>query len=732
METERHACGTIAPRTSSTTPNVPSFDKKKSNEREMATIADCVELRAALPSAAIPADCCTFSGVGCENGRIVELRLVGSGYSGSFPMVPKLTALRVFVIQSTLISGDIPDFVWDLVNLKDLSLVGSRLTGGIPEKIGNLRNLERLQVFENKLRGPAPESIGTLTKLDIFQLRDNFFEGPIPASYGNLVNARLIGLGNCRFTGTIPESFSKLQTIQILDVSGNMLTGTVPDNLLKLPTLTKLAVSSNRLYGDFTEKFKLLQNPTLEFYMQQNYFIGKVPEIVNVKTFGFDNNCYQTVLGSHGGASALQRSSADCDTFYKSLQTDPTLPISTPTSPSFPPNTTSSLVVITIPNPTNPSGPAITVTETLAATATALSSIDSFNPTIGETPRSSSPPPNIFSTIIVNGTPQVIPVADKSQPSTESSSPNVAVIAAVVVAVVLLAVAAVFGFVYIRRKRSRKSAQESTFQSETLGRGSREGCNQLHHSQTYTAYTPAAATSSKTETPTHTVAELKAFTGSDLWRFKEASQPGNNIVHPKFVEAGLLQQNELSVEPSSSTSLSSSVPVTPVNLVNEITKQPVPSPVTLVNELVKQPSLVAPPRLSSTPQSKSSLNAEPSSPSAAYPEVSKYAYTPTSESAPPMPNQHISMSDASTWTPSQVAEWLESADVSPRLAAILKEHGVTGYQLLLMSEGKLLDMGIEIQLSRRIVMEAVETLRAGNARETGHRNISAPLPPQYA
>ncbi|KAJ3100552.1 hypothetical protein HDU97_002133 [Phlyctochytrium planicorne] len=644
-------------------------------------MTDCLEIRTALPSSGIPADCCTFSGLVCENGRIVELNLLGRTFSGPFPAIGKLTALRVLNIRSTLISGELPDFLWDLQSLRDVTINGNQLTGGLSERVGNLKNLFRFEVYGNKLTGPAPASIGSLSNLDTFQLRDNLFDGPIPASYGNLGKAR--NIGNCRFSGPIPESFGGLQAAQYISLDHNSLTGTVPDSLLRLPLL-KLDVSSNRLYGDFMEKFKLVQNPNMDFNIQQNYFVGTVPETVNSKTL--------------------------------SLQTDPTAPIPSATSPLTPSVPTSTEVVVTIPNPTNPSGPPLTVTEVVPVSVIANITGNPLSATNLPNP-SSSPSPNRLTTITVNGTPQVIPVGDTNEPSPGSSSPSVAVIASVVVVVLLLAVAAVATFVYIHRRRSQKSVQDSVVHSGGHGRSHREGWIQLQHAQTLTNYAPAANTDSKTDIPTQAASELKIIGGGQLWQFKAGTQSGSEVMSPKFVEAGLGYQPELDTASSSNTLLALAVPATPVTFVNEITKQQVPSQVTLVGEFVKHSSLVAPPRLSSTASSKPSPDAE------VCPPLQANNSNATVEST-------VSMSDASTWTPSQVAEWLESADVSPRLAAILKEHGVTGYQLLLMTEGKLLDMGIEIQLSRRIVMEAVETLRAGNAGECGQ--ISTPRPPQYS
>jgi len=60
--------------------------------------------------------------------------------------------------------GEIPQEVFELNQLKELSLAGNQLTS-IPPEIAMLQNLERLQVAGNRLES-LPEEIGLLENLE--------------------------------------------------------------------------------------------------------------------------------------------------------------------------------------------------------------------------------------------------------------------------------------------------------------------------------------------------------------------------------------------------------------------------------------------------------------------------------------------------------------------------------------------------------------------------------------
>ncbi|KAJ3100553.1 hypothetical protein HDU97_002134 [Phlyctochytrium planicorne] len=581
-----------------------------------------------------------------------------------------------------------------------ISFPNVKITGPFPN-LSTFTSLLYLDLSQNSFQGEIPSSLWSLTELRqlinlLSELHSNKFEGPMPASYGQLTKVTRFDLTFNSFSGSIPDTYGGMSSLKEFYVNNNKLTGPVPDSFLSLKSLIDVRLLNNLFYGDLTEKFQIIA-PTARFQLQNNYFSGTVPSSLDAGLL--TTNCFKRPGLNN------QRPQADCDAFAKSIPTNPPAPSQTvppspsqPTSPGSPGLDNSSMTSSISTSNTS------ALTSNLSATSSLLS-----NP---ETPSQNPLSPSSTDPVIANGVPS--PKTENSGPS--SNGPSSVIIAVVVVLVLIAVVAAAVFFIVVRRRRSKqREALDATvmFGAADVTSG---GITQLRHAHTITNYTPATAVDTKDSLP------VKDSKGDELFQANESN--GDNLF---WESQGIMdsKKSTFAYQPSDTIPLSSSgnnevrsinAPATPVTFVNELTNQPIPSPVTTVNEISNQP-LIPPPRQSSTSkQQEASSGSE-----------SKSTYSPTNSTH----HTSISMFDASTWSPSQVAQWLESVDVSPRLAAILKENGVTGYQLLLLTDERLVEMGVELQLSRRIVMEAVETLRAGNAGARGH---SAPpvAPPQYS
>ena len=106
-----------------------------------------------------------------SNKNIVSLVLKNKNEFESLKEMPSLEHL--FAIKLKIDS--IPDFIFNLINLKTLSLETNKLTS-IPDSIGNLINLEKLILSYNQLTS-LPDSIGNLIKLETLELDKIRFMG---------------------------------------------------------------------------------------------------------------------------------------------------------------------------------------------------------------------------------------------------------------------------------------------------------------------------------------------------------------------------------------------------------------------------------------------------------------------------------------------------------------------------------------------------------------------------
>lgn len=158
---------------------------------------------------------------------------------------------------------EVPEEVFDLVHLEELSLAGNNLAE-LPDAIGNLESLEKLQLSGNRLkhlprnigklkniRGlwlhgnlleTLPEEIGSLQNLQQLSIAGNRLQY-IPESIGSLTNLyELVAAGNSLVA--LPDSIGNMSSLKILDLHGNML-GSVPLSIGSLSILEELWLQGN-------------------------------------------------------------------------------------------------------------------------------------------------------------------------------------------------------------------------------------------------------------------------------------------------------------------------------------------------------------------------------------------------------------------------------------------------------------------------------------------------------
>lgn len=120
--------------------------------------------------------------------------------TGMFPPTLKNLCNLQEVFTGTNLSGDIteqmerlPKCAWD--KLQALNLDATNMTGNLPVWLGNLTNLKDLSVSGNQLSGPVPLGLGALTKLTILYLGHNNLTGIISEDYlANLCNMVILDL----------------------------------------------------------------------------------------------------------------------------------------------------------------------------------------------------------------------------------------------------------------------------------------------------------------------------------------------------------------------------------------------------------------------------------------------------------------------------------------------------------------------------------------------------------
>ncbi|CAL9089123.1 unnamed protein product, partial [Musa textilis] len=212
---------------------------------------------------------------GCVKMSLESLNLSGTNISGQLPeWLFQLRKLKSLQLKYNLISGPIPVSIGQLASLQELFLAQNQLNETIPESVGWLSQLVSLDLENNNLEGAMSEAhFGNLTELKYLYLSSNSLavkvksnwlppfrleslrmdsckQGPeFPAWLQSQINISEIDMSNAGIVDAMPNWFwSLISTAEYVSISGNQLSGHVP-NLLHLNNLYELDLSSNDFEG---------------------------------------------------------------------------------------------------------------------------------------------------------------------------------------------------------------------------------------------------------------------------------------------------------------------------------------------------------------------------------------------------------------------------------------------------------------------------------------------------
>ncbi|XP_031252560.1 receptor-like protein EIX2 [Pistacia vera] len=293
-------------------------------------------------------DCCTWSGVVCDNstGHVLELNL-GNDFSTEPEPSDILVAEREAFNKSKLtgninpsllnlkhlISLDlscndskgvqIPKFFGSMRNLRYLNLSEGGFQGRIPHELGNLSNLEYLDLSQVRyliigecygdlhvenlqwLSGLSLLKHLDLTTVDLSKASDwlqviNTLPSLVvlnligcqlhhfpPQTFTNLSSLAILHLSKNNFEGPIPDGLQNLTSIRHLYLNFNSFNSSLPDWWYKLSRLEKLYLTFNRLQGTIDVLGNLTSIKELE--LSNNRFEGGIPvslgRLCNLRSF---------------------------------------------------------------------------------------------------------------------------------------------------------------------------------------------------------------------------------------------------------------------------------------------------------------------------------------------------------------------------------------------------------------------------------------------------------------
>ncbi len=148
-----------------------------------------------------------WAGVTVENNKVTSISLLFNNISGNLPeSLGKLENLKILELSFNPISGNIPATLGNLKNLEVLALNATSLEGEIPSSLGNLHNLKQLHLSSNNLSGEIPQNLGNLKKIEVFNVFDNRLSGNLPQGLNSCQGLRELMVAENDFQNT--DTFS--------------------------------------------------------------------------------------------------------------------------------------------------------------------------------------------------------------------------------------------------------------------------------------------------------------------------------------------------------------------------------------------------------------------------------------------------------------------------------------------------------------------------------------------
>lgn len=237
---------------------------------------------------------CTWFGVTCASGHVVDLQLPGNNLAGSLPAtLGQLSGLQGLRLDQNRLTGSIPPAVGQLQALRSLNLDSNRFGGPLPVELARLANLNWLYLGNNQLTGVLPPELASLANLRHFSAPRNQLQGEIPPGYANWRQLEILDLGSNRLTGGIPPGVAGIPTLVYFILWANQLTGTPPAELCNLPALQVLGLSDNQLSGNIPACIGNLAH-LQELYLQNNRLAGAIPastgQLSRLRLLGLSHN----------------------------------------------------------------------------------------------------------------------------------------------------------------------------------------------------------------------------------------------------------------------------------------------------------------------------------------------------------------------------------------------------------------------------------------------------------
>ncbi|XP_057764534.1 protein STRUBBELIG-RECEPTOR FAMILY 3-like [Salvia miltiorrhiza] len=178
----------------------------------------------------------SWQGVECVNANITALKLSSANLGGELPEDLGMFASIIDIdLSNNHIGGSIPTSL--PITLQNFFLSDNQFTGDIPNSLSSLGQLKSLSLNNNQLTGAIPDAFEPITGLINMDLSWNSLTGVLPPSMRSLLSLTSLHLQNNQLIGVLDV----IQDLPLTDlnVENNLFSGPIPGKLLNIPSFRR-------------------------------------------------------------------------------------------------------------------------------------------------------------------------------------------------------------------------------------------------------------------------------------------------------------------------------------------------------------------------------------------------------------------------------------------------------------------------------------------------------------